>query len=644
MESKTKQQISERIWRAIGATEEFLAIRYRPGYTPRQVMEIRGNFIYFTFLISATFIAAVFQGLARVTHSAIFVPLAINSIATIIAFINYRRKRAQLHTVPGEWAAVLLFCASIILSRYIYALLINWNYALAAYNISALFISSTIASVLLYNRKIFRTVFVIILLNWIIFIIAASIGSAEMHIMISAGPAAFNILRELFIIVIYIFLSLAVYMNIPIIEGYERKTIHQQAIIEDYNRFLSREVEDKTRELQNELRERKNTEESLRILSEAVRFSPVSICVTDTEGSIVYINRWFESITGYSLDEIRGKKPGPLLNKNLSRDERRAIYRTVQSGGEWRGELKNIKKTGEEFWDRVAISSIRDNEDRITHYVAIQEDITARKKTEEDLAESENRLKERNKIIEKDISIAEIVQKTLLRFDNQPGSGFSVEYRQKCVEKIGGDFFSVRLLPEDAMGIFIGDVSGHGVASALFTSLLKFITDELFTRYGRRPSEFLSNLNSGISGYMSNYFLTGIYSYIRRSEENGLYDLVFANGGHPSPVIVKADNTVVITESRGPLIGCSISPDYHNHCIRLESGDRLFLFTDGVTETNGLLTGNILGSDNGLLQIFRESLHDDTDVFLDRIVQALDRFRGTDTIEDDLLIIGLKMP
>jgi serine phosphatase RsbU (regulator of sigma subunit) len=89
-----------------------------------------------------------------------------------------------------------------------------------------------------------------------------------------------------------------------------------------------------------------------------------------------------------------------------------------------------------------------------------------------------------------------------------------MDFRQKCVEKIGGDFFTVKSAGSDDISVFIGDISGHGVASSLFISLLKFITDDLFARYRIEPEEYIKALNRSISGYMSSYFLTGIYSFI----------------------------------------------------------------------------------------------------------------------------------
>jgi len=647
MNRGTKFQISDRMWSAIGATEEFLALKYRPGYTPRQIMEIRGSFIYFSFILSITLIAALFQAMAGVKHTAIMTPLILNSIAALLAFQNYRKKRAQQYSVREEWAAALLFAVNIIMARYIYALVIGWEFALSSYNLSVFFISSVISSIMLYNRRLFRTVFFIILINWIVFLTAAKLSGAGMHLRVTDIPTAnsgFNILRELFVIIIYIFLSAAVYIYMSIISAYERRSVQQQKTIADYNRFLSDEVDKKTAELQNELNEKIRATESLRILSEAVKFSPIGISITDTEGSIVYTNPWFQAVTGYSLEEIKGKRPGPLLNKNLPREKRQEIYSTVRTGGEWHGELMNIRKNGEEFWDRVSISSIKDSGKKITHYVAIQEDITARKRMEADLTESENRLRERNMAMEKDISIAEVVQRTILQPEPSNDSLFRRAFKQVSAEKIGGDFIAMKSPSPAELCIFIGDVSGHGVASALFTSLIKFITDDLFRRHHNDPVAYMSGLNAAVSGYMFNYFITGIYAYLKHDPASGTCDLYFSNGGHPSPVIIRPDQSGFIAESHGPLIGLHDEASYKLNHVGLESGSSLFLFTDGVPETTGKETGELLGFDSRLLQLFIDSAAGSIDEALDRIILSLDSLRGAPEPEDDLLIAGIVIP
>ena len=140
---------------------------------------------------------------------------------------------------------------------------------------------------------------------------------------------------------------------------------------------------------QNELDERTKAEESLRKLSHAVEQSPISIIITDTRGTIEYANPHFTRLTGYGLDELLGKTPGILKSGFTKPAEYAALWETILSGGEWRGEFQNRKKNGDLYWELALISPIRDAEGAITHFIAIKEDITDRKKLENQLRHSQ---------------------------------------------------------------------------------------------------------------------------------------------------------------------------------------------------------------------------------------------------------------
>jgi diguanylate cyclase (GGDEF)-like protein/PAS domain S-box-containing protein len=134
----------------------------------------------------------------------------------------------------------------------------------------------------------------------------------------------------------------------------------------------------------------KEAQEKVKILSRASEQSPAMILITDAQGSIEYVNAKFEQITGYTLGEVRGKNPRILQSGETERQVYRHLWETITSGQEWRGELSNKKKNGEIYWQQLLISSIKDDEDQITHFLAIQEDITERKKNEALLAYQAN--------------------------------------------------------------------------------------------------------------------------------------------------------------------------------------------------------------------------------------------------------------
>ncbi len=133
---------------------------------------------------------------------------------------------------------------------------------------------------------------------------------------------------------------------------------------------------------------RKQIEEQLRKLSRAVEQSPVSIVLTDLDGTIEYVNPAFTRVTGYSFEEAIGENPRILKSSDKNKEEYRELWETISSGREWRGEFKNIKKNGEVFWESASISPIVNDQDHPTHYIAVKEDITERKKAEAALLEA----------------------------------------------------------------------------------------------------------------------------------------------------------------------------------------------------------------------------------------------------------------
>ncbi|HPN37348.1 MAG TPA: ABC transporter substrate binding protein [Melioribacteraceae bacterium] len=134
--------------------------------------------------------------------------------------------------------------------------------------------------------------------------------------------------------------------------------------------------------------------------SKAIEQSPISIVITDTEGSIEYVNPNFEKVTGYSFDEIKGKNPRVLKSGFTSKELYKELWETIKSGNDWKGELYNKRKNGEYFWEIAAISPIKNDRGDITNFVAVKEDITHIKEVEKqlvnakELAERADRLKD----------------------------------------------------------------------------------------------------------------------------------------------------------------------------------------------------------------------------------------------------------
>jgi PAS domain S-box-containing protein len=126
-------------------------------------------------------------------------------------------------------------------------------------------------------------------------------------------------------------------------------------------------------------------------LTEALEHSPASVVITDRDGSIEYVNPAFSKLTGYSLEEVKGQNPRILQSGKVSQSTYNNLWETITSGKIWKGELINRTKSGEEIWESASISPIFNIDAKITHFVAVEEDISERKEVEKKLKESEER-------------------------------------------------------------------------------------------------------------------------------------------------------------------------------------------------------------------------------------------------------------
>ena len=143
-----------------------------------------------------------------------------------------------------------------------------------------------------------------------------------------------------------------------------------------------------------DINDQKLAEEELRKLSRAVEQSPVSIVITDLDGNIEYANPKATETTGYTLDELKGNNPRVLKSGETSTEDYSLLWKAISSGSQWRGIFHNKKKNGEFYWESSVITPILDQNGEITHYLAVKEDITERRKTEEALQLSELRFRQ----------------------------------------------------------------------------------------------------------------------------------------------------------------------------------------------------------------------------------------------------------
>ncbi len=137
----------------------------------------------------------------------------------------------------------------------------------------------------------------------------------------------------------------------------------------------------------HDITHRKLAEKRLEKLATAVDHSPATVIITDLQGNIEYANPKFTELTGYTLEEVKGKNPRFLKSGHHSSSFYRKMWDTIVTGRPWQGTFCNQDKYGTSYWERASISPVRDPEGKVSHFVAVKEDITQ-------MLEYENELKQ----------------------------------------------------------------------------------------------------------------------------------------------------------------------------------------------------------------------------------------------------------
>ncbi len=188
----------------------------------------------------------------------------------------------------------------------------------------------------------------------------------------------------------------------------------------------------------------------------------------------------------------------------------------------------------------------------------------------------------RRQQIEQDLAFASSIQLSFLPQEMPKFGGYSFDAFYQSAQEVGGDFYDFIALEENRIGILIGDVSGKGVASALF--MARFTTDfHLTAILERDPEKVLSIMGNKVcSESCRGMFVTLLYMVLDRSTD----ELVYVNAGHLPPVLWNSseDRYVSLSGSGGPPLGILSEQRYRSARVSLRAGDCILLSTDGLVE------------------------------------------------------------
>jgi diguanylate cyclase (GGDEF)-like protein/PAS domain S-box-containing protein len=233
----------------------------------------------------------------------------------------------------------------------------------------------------------------------------------------------------------------------------------------------------------------KTVEEGFQKFFFAVEQSNASIIITDPNGRIEYVNPFFSRLTGYDLESVRGKTPNILKSGHTPDQVYKSLWQAINAGKEWGGEMLNKKRNGDLFWEYNRISPVTDRQGNITHFLAIKEDISERKRKDAELVDANELLKSQLGQIE--ALHAQLHEESI--HDSLTGL-FNRKFMEETLEREAsnsarsGSPLSVVMIDVDRFKT-VNDTYGHSAGDAVLKALGKFLREntrsgDLACRYG----------------------------------------------------------------------------------------------------------------------------------------------------------------
>ncbi|ABQ27688.1 SpoIIE family protein phosphatase [Geotalea uraniireducens] len=287
------------------------------------------------------------------------------------------------------------------------------------------------------------------------------------------------------------------------------------------------------------------------------------------------------------------------------------------------------KCSGEKLPVEITIRLVTFN--KILYGVAVARDITERKRAEKALLENSRMLR--------DMELARQIQLSLL--PTAPPKLPGVLLAGCCVPAthVGGDYYDYYERENGVVDMVIADVSGHSIGAALMTAEARSVLHAEVQSFSH-TGDILASLNEILYNDLNQAELFITLFYVKY--DTLTHTLTYSNAGHVSPLLTRNSGaTCLKLDAEGLILGVKKGVSFEEKQLRMEKGDLLFLYTDGVTESRNS-AGELFGLGR-LCDLINARHAEPPQAIIDAVLEDVSAFTGTSALEDDVTMVAMKV-
>lgn len=369
------------------------------------------------------------------------------------------------------------------------------------------------------------------------------------------------------------------------------------------------------------------------------------LCIDDSRLNRAFIIKILTPLN-MSVDEAENGLAGLEMLKNNSYDL--ILLDIIMPEMDGFGFLKEFSKsTREQFLPVILMTGLDDLNSKIKGLSTGADDYLLKPLNEQELIarvysllrlkDANTELFEKNKLIKKELEAAKKIQRFIIPSDFSFMDYPSVSGIYKPIEDIGGDFFDCYRIDEKRSAFVIADVTGHGIPAALTMTMAKMlfsISAQKFSETG----ELMKEVNRQMKGtLLDTQYVTAFYLIYDREAGK----LSYTNAGHTRALFFReSKNQVLALDSFGWFIGIADECDYEEKSVSVCSGDRLLIYTDGITEAK-----NSSSEDFGevrLARFIKEKKSLKGEEFCTELMSSINSFIEKTPINDDIAFLNIE--
>lgn len=355
------------------------------------------------------------------------------------------------------------------------------------------------------------------------------------------------------------------------------------------------------------------------LMYEVINKMDYMVRVMDSEQKVIYMNKKMSEVFSYTI--------GHICYELLGRNEKCDHCVTLESKETGQPVTKDVA-IGDKYYKVMSSPVSIDNGQ--SYSIEILHDITEQKETEFELLKHYEKLKS-------DIEFAKHIQNRTLPIDGEYWDSIRTSSAYLPSEDLGGDLFDIIKASDNETLLYIADISGHGIRSSLLTIFLRQLIRGRTYERTIDLKEIIDDLVKSFNelGIDEEYYLSVLFCYYDKIKK----EVTMLNAGHNClPIVIKKDGTIEEIQIKGMPVCSLINKSNHEQLkIKVESGDRIILYTDGITEVYNKKTKKPYGSE-GITRAIKENPQLKGKALIDKIIEEV-KDSGNITPIDDMAIM-----